>query len=1116
MTTRLARPEANIGKKGSRKPWLATALLIILAFPPFALALDPAKSVFQYNCRTWTRQSGLSASGINAITQTKDDFIWLGTQKGLVRYDGVEFKAIVLPSVRLFRHQGISSLSATPDGGLWFGIPNGGFGLYRHDTVFETLTNQSWVTPDMNTLAVHAAKDDSLWVSSGSTTVRWAQKTKTARSFPFQHTECLAMFEDSKGRVWLSMLGQGVFYYDGTQMVPFVDPALTNQNLFVYSIAEDHDGQIWFGTQLGPRVYDRDLHPKEGPAASKVFCMLADREGTLWLGTDGAGLFCWRNGEMTNFRKANGLADDHVTAVFEDREGNLWVGTRAGLNLFSDVKFPLCAPEDTTTSVAFHSVCRAADGGVWAGTGSGLFHFDGKHFTEYSTNAGLPVLWSKQVIEARDGDVYLADGGQQVQILHDGKVVATVKCPNWQNGFAEDRQGVVVAVATSLYRIDRKGLTPYVFDHPGAALGWIRSINSTSNGTILVACVSGVYRIKDGHAEHFSTKNGLPSDETLWVSEDSHGVLWVGTAGGVARIEGNRVDSWNQDNGLFDNYIRAVVEDDYGWMWFHSAAGIFRVRRESFIVGGQKAERLNCEAFDGMDAVKTVGVADVEFSACKTADGRIWIPSPEGIILVDPAHVPTSPNFPSVHVEKILINGKEWSPESKLTVAPGRGEMQIDYTAPTFIAPQNQWFRYKLEGYESNWELVGQRHSAFFTNLKPGKYRFLVQACSADGVSSGEAASFQVMLLPFFYQTAWFYLACVGFVLSGFIGIYSWRVRFMTRRQRELQATQERLETEVRHRTGELRERNTLLEKEIEERIQAEQEVERTHRKLLEASRLAGMGEVATGVLHNVGNVLNSVNISTSLLTDRIGKSKITVVGRVADLLNSHRADLGTFFCSDAKGQQLPTFVQKLSEQLTREQTDALEELASLHKHVDHIKQIVAMQQDYAKLGGVTTSENVVDLVEDALRMNEWSMTKHGISLVRDYQEGLPKILIDRHKVIQILLNLVRNAKHACDDSSLDDKQITIRVRYHEQNLEISVLDNGVGIAPENLKRVFNHGFTTRKDGHGFGLHSGALAAKEMGGSLRAESEGVGKGSEFVLQLPVRVSTTPKLVPIGF
>jgi signal transduction histidine kinase len=292
--------------------------------------------------------------------------------------------------------------------------------------------------------------------------------------------------------------------------------------------------------------------------------------------------------------------------------------------------------------------------------------------------------------------------------------------------------------------------------------------------------------------------------------------------------------------------------------------------------------------------------------------------------------------------------------------------------------------------------------------------------------------------------------------------------------------------------------------------------VERTHRKLLEASRLAGMGEVATGVLHNVGNVLNSVNISTSVLTERVSKLKIDSIARVAELLKTHESDLATFLSSDDKGRKLPVFVQKLSEQLGREQADALKELSSLHKHVDHIKQIVAMQQNYAKLGGVTTSENVIDLIEDALRMNEWSMTKHGISLERDYQEGLPKIIVDRHKVIQILLNLIRNAKHACDETSRNDKRIVIRVRYDEQHVEISVLDNGIGIAPENLNRIFNHGFTTKKDGHGFGLHSGALAAKEMGGHLHVGSDGVGEGAQFVLELPLKTSSTTRLIPVGF
>jgi signal transduction histidine kinase/sugar lactone lactonase YvrE len=955
----------------------------------------------------------------------------------------------------------------------------------------------------MNTTALHMARDGSLWVASGSVTARWDAKASTVQTFDFGHAECDAMFEDSQGRMWLSMIGQGVFYHDRGRMIPFPDSTLTNNDLFVYAITEDHSGRFWLGTQMGIHIYDRDFQPQPSlPVGPKTLCILEDRQGTVWFGSDGDGLYCWRNGEASHFGKADGLADDHVTALCEDREGNLWVGTRGGVSLFSDVKFPLFSPGGDEQNASFHSVCTAADGGLWAGTSIGLFHFDGAKFVDYGTNAGLSVAWIKQVLEARNGDLYIADAARRVEILRHGKIVAVHECSGWQNGFAEDRQGMVVAVGPRLFRVDQSGLTPYAFTNPAPTFGWIRSIQSARDGTILVASVSGIFRVKDGAWDHLDVENGLPSNEALWLSADADGILWAGTAGGIARIDGNRVDSWTQDDGLFDNYVRAIIPDDEGWMWFHSAAGIFRVRRDSFMPGGRRTSHLDCEAFAGMDSVKSIGTADVEFSACKSSDGRIWIPSPEGIIMIDPAHVPVAANLPAVHVETVRINGREWSPAAGLAVEPGRGEMQIDYTAPTFNAPHSQQFRYRLEGYESNWEMVGSRRSAFFTNLKPGKYKFVVEACTADGLHSGQTDGFNVELLPFFYQTAWFYLLCAGLTLSVLLGVYTWRVSFLERKQRQLQVIQQRLEDEVRVRTGDLRERTALLEKEIEERKQAERQVEQAQHKLMEASRLAGMAEVATGVLHNVGNVLNSVNISTSVVTDRVRGLKVPTVARVAQLLKDHRAELGAFLASDPRGRQLPSFLDDLSHQLARDQAVALEELDSLHKHVDHIKQIVATQLSHAKSGGVTTSEDLIELAEESLRMNEPALRAREVSVRREFPGRLPKMIVDRHQVLQILVNLIRNAAHACADSGRADKLIVVRIVHREHLVAISVADNGVGIPPENLDRIFSHGFTTRTDGHGFGLHSGALAAKEMGGALRVTSEGPGRGAEFVLELP--------------
>ena len=284
-------------------------------------------------------------------------------------------------------------------------------------------------------------------------------------------------------------------------------------------------------------------------------------------------------------------------------------------------------------------------------------------------------------------------------------------------------------------------------------------------------------------------------------------------------------------------------------------------------------------------------------------------------------------------------------------------------------------------------------------------------------------------------------------------------------------------------------------------RKNAELEMERITKKLVENSRNAGMAEIASNVLHNVGNVLNSVNISTGLLLEKVRNIKAASLGRVVDLLHEHESELGEFITTDTRGKHLPAHLAKLSEHLLANQEEIVTELDSLRRNVEHIKEIVAMQQNYAKLGGMKEVSNLIDLVEDSLRMNEAGLSRHGVEIVREF-ESVPRMNVEKHKVLQILVNLMRNAKHACQDSERSNKRLTIRVANRGGSVQISVIDNGIGIAPENLTRIYNHGYTTRKDGHGFGLHSGALAAKEMGGSLTVHSDGLGLGAAFTLELP--------------
>lgn len=291
----------------------------------------------------------------------------------------------------------------------------------------------------------------------------------------------------------------------------------------------------------------------------------------------------------------------------------------------------------------------------------------------------------------------------------------------------------------------------------------------------------------------------------------------------------------------------------------------------------------------------------------------------------------------------------------------------------------------------------------------------------------------------------------------------------------------------------------------ITERRRAEASLDAVQGELIDASRRAGMAEVATSVLHNIGNVLNSVNISCAMVSTKVRSSRVSSVMKTADLLDEHSADLAGFFTKDPRGPQLADFLRKLATRLTDEQTSVIEELQLLEKNIDHIKEVVAMQQSYSKGSGVTEIVNVADLLDDSLRMNGDALARHRVEVVREYAK-VPSITVEKHKAVQILVNLIRNAKQACDESLRKDKKMIVRLTAGEKTVKMEIIDNGVGIARENLTRIFEHGYTTKPEGHGFGLHSGALAARELGGSLTVHSEGTEQGAVFTLELPLSPS----------
>ena len=302
------------------------------------------------------------------------------------------------------------------------------------------------------------------------------------------------------------------------------------------------------------------------------------------------------------------------------------------------------------------------------------------------------------------------------------------------------------------------------------------------------------------------------------------------------------------------------------------------------------------------------------------------------------------------------------------------------------------------------------------------------------------------------------------------------------------------------------------IARDITARKVAEEKLKTTQKELLAASRLAGMAEIASGVLHNLGNALNSVGTSAAILAEQFSRSRIQNLGKAAQMLEEHASDLAGFLSTDPRGKQLPAYFIQVAAALATEREQMLTELGQLRRNVEHMSEVVAMQQNYARASSLAEDCQAAELVEESLHISAISLSRHGITVIRDFKPT-PNIHVTRHKVLQILVNLIRNAKYAMDESGRMDKPMTISIAQLSEGLvRVSVHDVGVGIAPENLTKIFGFGFTTRKDGHGFGLHSSANAARELGGHLTGHSDGVGKGAVFTLDLPVagaRIQSAP-------
>jgi ligand-binding sensor domain-containing protein/signal transduction histidine kinase len=1070
---------------------LATLLTLLCAR---AMALDPALQVTQYVVDTWQTAEGLPLNSVEAIARTPDGYLWIGTQEGLARFDGNRFTVFDRSTEAALPDKWISALYVDVSGRLWIGT-RGGMAIFENGR----FSPYNQVASLMHASIRVILKDSTgrIWVGTetGLVEIDGESSRVFGTADGLRDSSIEALLEDRNHVLWVSTATGGLHRLVGDKIeTPQV--GLDASAGRVSAMYQDRDGSLWLGTQSG-RLYQGTGNQGRvamiGQVQGAVRALMQDRDRNLWITTYGGGLVRLRNGSLASL-KSSRFASNDLHSLYEDNEGSLWIGTYGdGLLRLRDAKVASFGETEGLDGSSAWTIIPRARGGIWIGTDAGLSAYDGKSFQHIAAPTGFDKVRVRSLLEDRQGNLWVGTDGAGVY-SRNGDRVTIFDRRNGLSGtsvksIAEDREGRIwlgTDMGLDVFEHGKITSMQHLLQLSGPSI--IRLLHEDSSGKLWITTqAQGLFVIDGSTTRHYGLTDGLPSTGVSAIYEDERGFVWLGTTDGLAVWRAGKIISLAGAAGPLHETILRVLEDDRHQMWFTTNRGLVSVSREtldalatgdsvspSFHVYGI-ADGLRSAEFDG-------GNND---AGCRTPDGRLWFPSNRGIVAVDPLHIRTNSVPPPVQIEQVTVDAKSLPNLSGLKVNAGQQQWEFHYTALSLMAAQQARFKYRLEGFDEQWIDAGNRRIAYYTRLPAGTFTFHVIASNNDGVWNNSGTTFSFTVKPHFYQTWWFILICAALVLLLARAWHQWRVR-------QLRRLADTLSAQVADRTRDLK--------------MANQQMREAQDTLVTTARQAGMAEIANNVLHNVGNVLNSVNVSAELIGSKLRDSKSAGLAKAVSLMNEHSSDLGAFITADERGKALPGYFNKLVAALAQEKQAVADELNSLTKSVDHIKEIVATQQSYSGATSVIEPVQVKDLLEDALRMNAGSIAHHQISIVKDFAE-VPLVPLDKHLMLQILINLIGNAKHALNGGSQQPHQMTLKVDIADTSgpprLRIRIEDNGEGIAPENLTRLFAHGFTTRKNGHGFGLHSCALAVKEMKGSITAFSDGLGRGAAFVLELPI-------------
>ena len=783
--------------------WTWTFVLAsLLVFVVPVAALPITKPLTACRLDTWGVRDGMPGYDITSLAQTPDGFVWIGTTQGLLRFDGVSFTVFNHENISGLTNDTIRSLYVSQTGELWVGAEFCGYGRLLNGAFLRgRYRYKEWNA----TTFMGESPDGSLWIGFHNVDrhIILRENAAGAAEIPASGLYLTGIVPLNEHSLLASTIYGGLYVVspDG-RATPFSNPPAPGINDFT-ALKRTVDGDIWCATDSNGLFRLRKgkwthYDISSGLPSNSIHCLFTDREGRLWMGTN-HGVGCLGQHGFETFGVADGLATDDVSAIAEDHEGNLWVATGTSLNRFAyNAVTPISIGRRDETDI--NSVSPGRTGSLLCSTRSGLWDltasdcWPAKKLTDFETKAALQESngdliswWYDKKSQRHIGR--LRSGLWETRELNFSPV-KLIESGSGVDVYGENGEFLHVTWDHKLLLVTQLIKDAVVYD-----------VESDSNGVRWIATTSGLVKVWNGRAGIVDI--GLPAGtHVMSVDTSQPGRLWLATDHGLAETDGHTSELYNERNGLPSHDLLQIAVDRNGTVWVGGYFGVCAVRANELTrVRGHEQFRFKPRVYTSADGIRSYPRVAL---AAKTSDGKVWFVGARGITMVDPEHMRRNPIAPPVVVDDAIVNQTRVAVATRTVVHPGNGTLFVRYSGLSFVQPEKVTFRYRLDGFESNWTDAGTRRTVNYTNLPPGRYRFRVVACNEDNVWNTEGASLAFEIQPHFYQTLWWRVLVSILVISALYGVVLWRMRAIALRNREL-------EVKVVERTAALTESNQRL-----------------------------------------------------------------------------------------------------------------------------------------------------------------------------------------------------------------------------------------------------------------------------------------------------------------